>query len=400
MLRKPYRIPNATPRDHRRPHFPVPEDIFAADDQIARRHEEDVHSPAIDSAIADWSDAKQSGDEGALRTAAKAVVDATAATYRLQGVPVFAHPVLPPQFVKAETGSLNGLRADQRKTAVSALLDKFDQSARPMAAQQLMAGLRLSPELSSRDARGNLNNATTTRLADTYRQPEAADSRARMTQTILRQQDRAVFDTEPPSDGEAKFENAAFPLLGFVARERLASAAKSAGYSIAADVLVTLIANLRKPPEERKLPSWESLLASGASGAASGLLDTNLADKWKWEAGIAVLGSLSEDALSGKEFNYWAAIGAGVGAGLWEKWGKAKFRSIFGDAEASQASGKVVSKAIKEIFGAEVDLAGEELKQFMIGFLRAVESQSRDVVDYWEKQFDDWFWQGDEDPFI
>ena len=59
-----------------------------------------------------------------------------------------------------------------------------------------------------------------------------------------------------------------------------------------------------------------------------------------------------------------------------------------------------MSKAIKEIFGAEVDLAGEELKQFMIGFLRAVESQSRDVVDYWEKQFDDWVWQGDEDPFI
>lgn len=202
-------------------------------------------------------------------------------------------------------------------------------------------------------------------------------------------------------NGDAEFQTAAFPaLLGIVGRERLGKAAQSAGYSVAADILVTLLANANKPPHEQKLPSWESLLMSAVSGAASGVVELAPGEPWKWEAGIAVLGSLAEDALANKDFNYWAAIGAGVGAGLWQKWGKEKFKAFFGEKPISQAAGKSVSKAIKEIFGAEVELASEELGEFMRGFARAVESDGRDILDYWQKQFDDWFWSGDEDPFI
>jgi hypothetical protein len=57
MIRKPSGFRNAN--QLRRPQFPVPEDIFASDDQVAERHEQEIRSPAIDRAINDWNDAKE-----------------------------------------------------------------------------------------------------------------------------------------------------------------------------------------------------------------------------------------------------------------------------------------------------------------------------------------------------
>ena len=100
MIRNPY----GRPYQPRRLQFPVPEDIFASDDQVAERHEQEIRSPAIDRAINDWNDAKEQSNSQALRMASKALVDATSAAFKLQGIPTFAHPVLPPQFVKAQAG--------------------------------------------------------------------------------------------------------------------------------------------------------------------------------------------------------------------------------------------------------------------------------------------------------
>jgi hypothetical protein len=137
MIRKPYGFRNATPRELRRPLFPVPEDIFASDDQVAERHEQDVRSPAIDRAIDDWNAAKEQGDESGLHAAAKSIVDATSAAFKLQGVPTFAHPVLPPQFVKAEISELIHLPDGRRRSLVDAIANRFDPSAKLGATQQL-----------------------------------------------------------------------------------------------------------------------------------------------------------------------------------------------------------------------------------------------------------------------
>jgi hypothetical protein len=144
MIRKTYSFLNATPRDLRRPLFPVPEDTFASDDQVAERHEQEIRSPAVDRAIGDWTAAKEQGDESGLRAAAKSIVHATSAAFRLRGVPAYAHPVLPPQFVKAEAAAMAHLPRDHQKAIVSALLDKFDPSAKPGGTQQFVTQLAAS----------------------------------------------------------------------------------------------------------------------------------------------------------------------------------------------------------------------------------------------------------------
>lgn len=403
MIRSPYRVLDTGPARARRFTFAVPEDVLAGDDQVAERNDQEVRSPAIDKAINDWNQAKQNGDDAAMHAAARAIVDATSATFKLQGVPTFAHPVLPPQFVKAEAELLRNAPADQRRALVGSFVDTFEPSAKLGAKQQLETGLNHSAATSLLQ---NKRVPSTLEVPDRGRSSQLeAPFAGPMSNPSFRPMPldpagRSAFDTSSPQEGEAKFQKVALPvLLGWAGRERLQKAAKSAGYSVAADMLVTLAANAKRPRNEWKLPSWESLLASALTGAASGVVDLAPGEPWKWEAGIAVLGSLSEDAMANREFNYWAAIGAGVGAGLWEKLGKAAFRNRYGNLEFSQASGKVLSKAIKEIFGAEVELGANELREFMQGFARAVE-QSDEVVDYWEKQFDEWFGQGDEDPFL
>lgn len=205
-----------------------------------------------------------------------------------------------------------------------------------------------------------------------------------------------------PGEGDGP-EGKAVPLVlplivGVAARERASKAIRSAGYSIAADVIVTLIANRLKPEKERKWPTWQSLLTSGLSGAATGAMDFG-PDQWKYEAGVAFLGSAAEDALEGKPTKWFAAIGAGVGAGLYAKYGKEAFKKKFGDKPLAQAVGKTISKMIKEVFSAEVELAEAEVAEFIEGFMRAIENAD-EAADYWQRQFDEWFWQGDQDPIL
>ena len=175
MIRKPYSFLNATPRDLRRPLFPVPEDIFASDDQVAERHEQDVRSPAIDRAIDDWNVAKEQGDESALRDAAKAIVDATSAAFKLQGVPLYAHPVLPPQFVKAEAAGLASFSRDRRNDAFNTLLNLFDPSAKPGGKNQFVASLEPARDPESTGEHGKASDAET-RFAAAHAQPRGAQN--------------------------------------------------------------------------------------------------------------------------------------------------------------------------------------------------------------------------------
>lgn len=168
-------------RFFRKPTFPAPEDIFAGEGDTAARHEQEVRSPAIDSAIAAWYDAKDQGDGVGLRTAAKALVDATSAAFRVQGVPTFAHPVLPPQFVMAEVDELRRLPKDHRDSVVGAILETLEPGAKRAAAQQF-GHLLMQPESQFADS---TDNAATDHevtpvayQAEATPRPSARDARA------------------------------------------------------------------------------------------------------------------------------------------------------------------------------------------------------------------------------
>jgi hypothetical protein len=203
--------------------------------------------------------------------------------------------------------------------------------------------------------------------------------------------DHPEFIREPyVDDGSAKMRPVLWPLVMWVARERGTKALKSAGYSVAADIVVTVAA-------KKELPSLESMLASALTGAGSGVVDFG-PDQWKYEAGLAVMGSVAEDVLKGEKANAWAAIGAGVGAGLYAKYGKERFKARFGEVPVAQMTGKAIKKLIQEVFGTEVEVLAREAEEFIKGFLRGIASGANSSVDYLKQQFNDWLWQGDTDP--
>jgi hypothetical protein len=113
----------------------APEDVFATHEQIAAR-DKAIQSPIVDRSLFEWNVAKRSGDDQALRRAAKAIVDATAATFRIQGVPLFAHAPLPPQFVEAELDGVDRLPAAHRAAVLNDILGKFEESVKPLVSQQ------------------------------------------------------------------------------------------------------------------------------------------------------------------------------------------------------------------------------------------------------------------------
>lgn len=132
-----YRIGGSTRRGHAL-WLRTPEDIFAGAEDVADRHHSEIRSPAIDRAIEDWNTAKAEGDDHGLRAAARAIVDATSATFRQQGVPTFAHPVLPPQFAKAVMKDVDHLPAEHQRSSVRMLSNIFEPGAK-MAAEQEFA---------------------------------------------------------------------------------------------------------------------------------------------------------------------------------------------------------------------------------------------------------------------
>lgn len=101
-----------------------------------------IWSPAIKAAIEDWYTAKRDNDAEGLKSAARDMINSTAAYYRAGGVPLFAHRPLPPQFVDAELGDVHALPQAHAVRVIDAFIDKFDNNTRPIVAQQVAGLLR------------------------------------------------------------------------------------------------------------------------------------------------------------------------------------------------------------------------------------------------------------------
>jgi len=183
--------------------------------------------------------------------------------------------------------------------------------------------------------------------------------------------------------------------LGLFLRDRGRKALRGAAYSVAADFVVTIAANLRKSPKDRTwMPSVGSLFNSAATGAVSGAFDFGQ-ENWKEEAGLAFIGSLAEDCIDGRDPPRWVgAIGAAVGAGLYTRYGRERLLSLFGTSRwgeiGARMTHRIVSKVVKEVFGTvDLQLLPEEVKEFAEGFARAVVA-AEEVAAYWDRKIDEW----------
>ena len=175
--------------------------------------------------------------------------------------------------------------------------------------------------------------------------------------------------------------------IGLFLRDRGVKAIKGAAYGVAADLIVTIIGNRMKRPEDRRWPTAGSLLNSAVTGAISRARDFG-PEQWKEEAGLAFLGSLAEDWIDNKEPRWVGAIGAAVGAGLYTKYGKARLEALLGTKVLARLTTRAVSKMIKEVFGADVQLLPEDMKEFIEGFGRAVDRAEK-AAEYWERKVEE-----------
>jgi hypothetical protein len=101
-----------------------------------------ISSPAIDTALDEWYDAKRVRDEDGLKDAARKVIDATSAYFRAGGVPLHSHRPLPPQFVQVELRDVQSLPQRHAARVVDSFVGRFDDSAKPVVAQQVASELR------------------------------------------------------------------------------------------------------------------------------------------------------------------------------------------------------------------------------------------------------------------
>lgn len=100
-----------------------------------------IRSPAIDKALGDFGAAMHSGMLDEMKRAAKSVVDATSAYYRISGVPVFAHEPVPWQLIKEVLPVEQLTPGEHTKQAVGRFVDLFHDSVKPMLMDQLMRQL-------------------------------------------------------------------------------------------------------------------------------------------------------------------------------------------------------------------------------------------------------------------
>lgn len=129
--------------------------LFKQPSTRVRDDEEDdapIWSPAIKAALEDWYTAKHEHDEEGMKSAARTIVDATAAYHKAGGVPLFAHRPLPPQFVEAEIGSVQNLPQANAAHVVDSFINKFDDSAKPVVTQQVAKVLSSKQSALTREA--------------------------------------------------------------------------------------------------------------------------------------------------------------------------------------------------------------------------------------------------------
>ena len=180
---------NAYPDVWERKTFKGPLDIRAPEDHLAvdPAHSDGhtITSPAINSALIDFDEAMKSGMQDAVKRAARDVVDATSAYFRMSGVPTFAHDPVPPQLIKAALPPEHLAPGEHTSIAVDRFVDLFDDSVKPVLKEQVARHLERG------DAR------TSTAPNDGGRDAGAANSS--VPRGALNQQGvRPMFSSQPP----------------------------------------------------------------------------------------------------------------------------------------------------------------------------------------------------------
>ncbi|MBP6014451.1 MAG: hypothetical protein KBA31_19640 [Alphaproteobacteria bacterium] len=101
-----------------------------------------IWSPAIGKALEVFGAAARRGVEDDVKRAAKDVVDATSAYFRLGGVPVFAHNPVPPQLIQDVLPVFHLMLGEPVKRAVDRFVGVFDESVRPLLIEQVRKQLQ------------------------------------------------------------------------------------------------------------------------------------------------------------------------------------------------------------------------------------------------------------------
>lgn len=115
----------------------APEDMFATDEQVREKFRRPIEQPHLDEAIDGLLRAWLEGDRDRATTAAEEVERRTRAHFQAQGVPVFAHPILPPQFVRSVHEQVDNLPTRERGAAMGDLVTYFRESLRPAVTREL-----------------------------------------------------------------------------------------------------------------------------------------------------------------------------------------------------------------------------------------------------------------------
>lgn len=117
----------------------VPEDRYG--EEQAREKDRPIWSPAIGKAVSDFVRAAESGRREDLRRAAREVVDATSAYYRVSGVPLHAHDPIPAQLIERLLPIKQLVPGEQTRQAVGRFVDLFDDSVKRLLHSQVMRHL-------------------------------------------------------------------------------------------------------------------------------------------------------------------------------------------------------------------------------------------------------------------
>lgn len=111
-------------------HFHVREDLDSL-----------VYPAALDGKIVDYHTAMLGGDDFGVRSALQDIVNIGRSVHNAAGLPVYAHAPLPPQFARSLVHQLSELPKDARLSEFDRLVEQFELSVRPHAAQQIASQL-------------------------------------------------------------------------------------------------------------------------------------------------------------------------------------------------------------------------------------------------------------------
>ncbi|MEQ1863764.1 MAG: hypothetical protein ABL996_03830 [Micropepsaceae bacterium] len=146
MLRRSQALPYVWERKR----FTGPLDIRTPEDRPVVEQQKTpaapIRSPAIDKALGDFGEAMRSGLVDAMKHAARSVVDATSAYYRMSGVPTFAHEPVPWQLIEHALPVEHLAAGEHTVQAVGHFVDVFEGSVKPMLIDQISRQMKRGSE--------------------------------------------------------------------------------------------------------------------------------------------------------------------------------------------------------------------------------------------------------------